>query len=145
MFFTIADEFIFILCSATFLSPELSNIVLTYYRNEGVFSTSSAFAIKSSDGRVITWGNDCNVNVHARLKGVETMYSNRYAFAAKLEDGRVVTWGNTKYGGDSTSLQLKDVDTIYSTAFAFVAKLKDRTAVAWGNPGYGGDTPKSRL
>ena len=79
-----------------------------------VFSTDFAFAALKTDGSVITWGGDVDLDGSANrytdtgghsfevadqiTSDVSTIYSNVGAFAALKNDGSVVTWGHSYAG-----------------------------------------------
>jgi len=130
------------------------------------FPNQYAFAVRKSDGSVVTWGvdiygGDSSSVAGAIASGVEQIYSNRYAFAALKSDGSVVAWGgggqysgpigNGMYGsaasngGNTQAVADKltsGVTDIFSTAGAFAALKADGSVVTWGPDKYGGDSTK---
>jgi co-chaperonin GroES (HSP10) len=130
--------------------PELIQHIVGFIGIITIYSTESAFAVKMSDGSVVTWGDaECGGNsshVQAELKqGVDTVHSTFGAFAAKMQDGSVVTWGDANLGGDSSAVQAElrqGVDTIFYNRYAFAAKMRDGSVVTWGNARDGGDSSR---
>ena len=65
---------------------------------QDIVTTQYAFAIRKSDGTVVTWGDSSmggdSSAVQSQLTSVEVIYANLQAFAAKRSDGTVVTWGD---------------------------------------------------
>ncbi|PQM55454.1 MAG: hypothetical protein CML39_08070, partial [Rhodobacteraceae bacterium] len=71
----------------------------------GQFFNDFAFSAKTTNGKVVSWGNadkgGDNSGVSSHLTSVSQIYSNASAFAAVKTDGSVVTWGNANAGGTS--------------------------------------------
>ena len=63
---------------------------------ESIASTARAFAAKTSEGKVVTWGNASyggdSASVQAQLTQVLHLSSSRRTFTATLRDGSKVSW-----------------------------------------------------
>jgi hypothetical protein len=110
--------------------------------NTRIYTTNTAFALLTSNGSVVTWGNTSNGGNSSSVSdsltsGVVAIYSTNTAFAALKSDGSVVTWGNTSNGGNSSSVStsLTGVEVIYSTTTAFAALKSGGSVVTWGADG----------
>ncbi len=61
-----------------------------------MLSTDGAFAAKTSEGKVVTWGRASwggnSASVQAQLTQVLHLSSSRHTFTATLRDGSEVTW-----------------------------------------------------
>jgi hypothetical protein len=112
------------------------------------FPNVYAFAAITSNGSVVTWGDDTyggnSTSVSGNLSSnVTAVYSNQYAFAALKTNGSVVTWGLANYGGNSNSVSgnlSSNVTAVYSTNKAFAALKADGSVVTWGDASYGGNS-----
>ena len=95
---------------STQLSADVAGLVIKYYVNEQIYSTSSAFAAKLTDGKVVTWGIPAfggdSSEVQEQLVDVQEIYSNIYAFAAVLHNRKVVTWGTPTVAGTAPKCNL---------------------------------------
>eukprot|EP00434_Breviolum_minutum_P009287 symbB.v1.2.008184.t1/scaffold450.1/size202773/3 len=114
-----------------------------------VSSTRTAFALITSSGSVVAWGDaDMGGDTKGAQKDLMTnvlrIYSNAFAFAALKRDGSVISWGLPTGGGDSRSVRSSlacGVKEIFATRLAFAALKEDGSVVCWGAATYGGDSP----
>lgn len=113
-----------------------------------VASTRTAFAVITSAGSVLAWGDadmggDTKGAQKDLMTNVSRIYANSFAFAALKTDASVVTWGLPTGGGDSRAVRasLSGVRDICSTRLAFAALKTDGSVVTWGAATYGGEAP----
>ncbi len=76
---------------------------------ETIYSTNYAFAAKTEEGNVITWGNPVSGGVSNSVRmlldtnSIKCIYTSATSFAAITEDKKVITWGANCYEGDDDS------------------------------------------
>lgn len=122
-----------------------------------IFSTSNAFCVLSSSGRVCFWGDPRGLGdadaARTMLKNITVIdvTTNRCAFAALTSTGSVVSWGEPNFGGDTgvsydanynvhklnDFLVRSNVIKICSTYYAFLAVRDDGQVFSWGYAVFG--------
>lgn len=104
------------------------------------YANRRAFAVLTSNGTVVAWGDSRYGGDGAPTEGgFVAIYSNARAFVAVTGKGALVVWGDNSHGGDPDEAPKGDgYVAIFSTSYAFAAMKDDGSVAEWGRAGWGG-------